>query len=200
MREKLLGLPEEVRAEFNAECRNALLDTRQETDKTLSPSRAATLLRHRLLRGVQVRLSFQVVEDPLAGKVLFGEDDLFTLHDAAWNHLVAYRVHQVAQAMKVNLQREIDKGEDALEDLRESSYTEILTFKRDGKITFKFVGDATMGELLIAAEQYAEKKQRAGKRQTRCKAIVKKMKARGATERTTVSEALGRKALAKKAS
>jgi hypothetical protein len=51
-----------------------------------------------------------------------------------------------------------------------------------------------LGELMIAAEQYAEKKQRAGKRKTRCDAIVEKMKERGATEETTVAEALEREA------
>lgn len=194
-RVQYLGLPEEVRSSFNAECRNALLDTRDDEDYTLSPGRAAALLKRRLLGGVQVRLSFQVAEDPLAGRVLFDEDDLFTLHDAAWNHLVGYRVQQAAQEMKVNLQKQVDDDEDVLEELRDTCYSEIISFKRKSEpIVFKFVGDATIEEIALAADRFSEKKRLAGKRQTRCKAIVRTMKARGATETTTVAEALKRKA------
>lgn len=192
----ILGLPSEVRFKFNDECRNALLDTRDKVEASLSPSRAAALLRQRILGGVQVRLSFQVTPDPL-NNVLppFNEDDLFALNDAAWNHLVGMRVQQAAQQMKVNLTSPIKANEDPLETLRETSYAEIITYKdADKGVVFKFVGDASMAELMMAAEQYAEKKKRAAKRETRCDAIIRKMKQRGCSETDTVSEALERKA------
>lgn len=195
METRILGLPEEVRLKFNEECRNALLDTRDKVEASLSPLRAASLLRQRILAGVQVRLSFHVTPDPMSNILPpFNEDDLFSLNDAAWNHLVGVRVQQAAQQMKVNLSAPVSEGEDPLESLRETSYAEIITYKdADKGVVFKFVGDASMAELMMAAEQYAEKKKRAAKRETRCDAIIRKMKQRGCSEQTTVSEALERK-------
>lgn len=188
---KLLGLPKEVRPRFNEECRNALLDSRDEINRTLSPNRAALLLRQRLLGGVQVRLSFTMTPDPLTGSALFNEDDLFMLHDAAWNHLVGWQVQENAQRMKVKLDAPVEEGEDALESLRDNCYGEIITYRaKEGGVVFKFVGDASMAELMLTAEQYAEKKQRAAMRETRANAIIRKMKARGASEDTSVFEAL----------
>lgn len=191
----ILGLPGEVRFKFNQECCNALLDTRDEGDASLSPMRAAALLRQRILGGVQVRLSFHVTPDPLTqAHSPFNEDDLFSLNDAAWNHLVGVRVQQAAQRMKVDLAAPLADGEDPLESLRETSYAEIVTYKDDERgVVFKFVGDASLGELQRAAEQYTEKRERVQERVTRCDAIIRKMKQRGATEDTTVAEALQRK-------
>lgn len=189
---KMLGIPRSVRTRFFAECRNVLLDTRTD-DGILSPARAALLLRQRLLGGVQTRLSFQITPDPLTDRVTFDEDALFILHDAAWNHLVGFQMQQTAQTMKIKLDSEVENNEDALESLRENCYAEIVTYKSDGKTIFKFVGDASMGEIMLAAEQFAEKKRRAGKRESRANAIVRRMRVRGATEQTTVSEALERK-------
>lgn len=189
-----MGLPQSVRGMFQDHCENALLDSRDKNTAQLSPGRAASLLKRRILGGVQVRLSFQVEPDPLTGEPLFNEDSLFTLHDVAWRHLVGYQVHQRAQHMKVKLDVEVSPNEDALESLRDGCYAEILSYKdRETGIVFKFVGDATLDELRMAAEQYNEKKNRAGKRERRCDAIIKRMKERGATGTTTVSEALERK-------
>lgn len=191
----ILSLPGEVRFKFTQECHNALLDTRDEGDASLSPNRAATLLRQRILGGVQVRLSFYSTPDPLIQTSSpFSEDDLFSLNDAAWNHLVGYRVQQAAQQMKVNLSAPVSVGDNPLEELRETSYAEIITYKDDVKgIVFKFVGDTSMAELMSAAEQYNEKKKRAAVRETRCDAIIKEMRQRGATADTTVAEALQKK-------
>lgn len=192
---KIMGIPKEVRGRFNEECRNALLDTRNDEHLSLSPSRASLLLKQRILGGVQVRLSFQVTPDPLTKKALFSEDDLFSLSDAAWNHLVAVRVQQAAQEMKADLAKDVDEQEDPLESLRDHCYAEIISYKVEGEGTvFKFIGDASLGELEIAARQYAEKKNRARKRETRCTAIIRRMKQRGATDETTVAQALERKA------
>lgn len=187
---KFLGLPKKQGIALRGECQNALLDTRS-ADGTLSPWRAAKLLKQRVLGGVHVRLSFSVAPDPLSGEVLFDEEDLWELSGASWNHLIGYQMQQAMQRMKVDLETPVDADEDALESLRDKAYAEVIAFTvREGGKLFKFVGDATLSELTLAAEQYREKRERAGKRERRCDRIIEQMEVRGAASNTTVSEAL----------
>lgn len=187
----LLGVPNEIRPRLYFAAYEAVMNTSDEETGAVDTHAATMQLKHNILSGVHTRMSFTIAPNAITGEVDFEEEDLWTLSDCAWDAFFATQVQTAVQRMKMDLTKQLPEGVDALEDVRHSCYHELVSYTSDEGKVIKFIGRASLDELKAAAQQFAEKRQRAGQRENRLVALIDVMESKGASGETTVVEALG---------
>lgn len=177
-----MGIPKVVRDALWPMIEDAILDSRDDETLEISVERAGELLRRRIFSSAEVRIA--VLGDPNSIAPF--------IHDVAVPHFLSYQVSQRVEHMKLDLVARSEEGLNELGDLEGDCYTEVLSYRKQGRRTavIKFVGDMTLTEVREVARQFNNKRIAAGKRETFADSLVARLEEAGAGENTTISAAI----------